>query len=116
MKNGDIDFHDKTSSILDVISNEGLRIAKENGWGALVIEMEASERPIHVATSRLRCSLRNPLAKQEIDEPTAKLLDAVNQLQNVFVSVETPLAGATIDWIDEKGDGRVRRQCSYRYE
>ena len=116
MKNGDIEFHEQTASILDVISNEGLRIAKENGWGALVIEMEASQKPIYGVASRLRCSLRNPLASEEIDEPSAELLDAANQLQDVFASVETPLVGAMIDWIDEKGDGRVRRQCSYRYE
>jgi len=116
MRNGDLEFHQQTEPILDAISSEGLRIAKDNGWGGLVIEMVSARRGIHGSANGLRCSLVNPLVAEEIDEPSARLLDAADQLQGVFVNVGTPLAGATMDWIDESGDGNVRRRCSFRYE
>lgn len=114
MKHGDLEFHQQTAKLLDTICREGLRIAQENGWDSLVIDIAADPAQYHDPSRGIRCSLRNAVPAPEIDEPTAVLLDAAKNLQQVFARVGTPLAGAIIDWIDE-GAGRQRR-CRYRYE
>lgn len=116
MKHGDLEFHQETGLIIDAIAEEGLRIAKENNWRGLVIEITAPAHKFEHASSGVRCHLKDVGGDPEIDEPTGALLDAANRLQNIFASVGTPFAGAVIDWVDEKGDGKVFRQCSYRYE
>ena len=94
----------------------GICIAKENNWRGLVIEISAPTNEFERASKGGRCYLRNTEGDPEIDEPSSMLLDVANRLQSVFVGVGTPLVGATIDWIDESGDGRVRRRCGYRYD
>lgn len=116
MRNGDLEFHQHTDPIVEAISQEGLRIARENKWRGLLIEITARANPDGRPSRGVSCQIRNTVGEPEVDEPSRILLDAANQLQNLFVSVGTPLAGATIDWIDEKGDGKVRRRCRYRYE
>jgi len=116
MKHGDLEFHQQTGPILDAITEEGLRIAKENSWVGLVIEITAPANQFERASGGVRCHVKNTVGEPEIDEPSGALLDAANRLQNLFTSVGTPLAGATIDWIDERGDGKVRRRCRYRYD
>lgn len=54
MKHGDIEFHNLNGPVIDSIANEGLRIAKENDWKGLFIEIDISEpkpgaRPVSVA-------------------------------------------------------------------
>ena len=116
MKHGDIEFHDLTGPVLDSIANEGLRIANENGWKALLIEIDISGPALGVGPVSVRCALRNGACHAEVDEPSATMLDAARRLQDLFMSVGTPLAGATIDWIASGDDDRrVRRRCSYRY-
>jgi hypothetical protein len=116
MKHGDIEFHDLTGRALDSIANEGLRIAKENRWSGLVIEIDISPPTLGVGSVSVRCTLMNGSCHAEVDEPSASMLDAARRLQELFMNVGTPLAGATIDWIGSgDDDGRVRRRCSYRY-
>jgi len=81
-----------------------------------VIEITAPANEFERASSGVRCHLKNTEDEPEIDEPTGTLLDAANRLQRVFVSVGTPLASVTIDWIDESGDGKIGRRCRYRYD
>lgn len=116
MKHGDQEFHQLTAPLLDAISNEGIRIANENHWRGLVIGINAPANELERASSGVRCQLQSTEDEPEIDEPSAVLLDAANRLQRVFVSAGTPLAGATIDWIEENGDGKVSRRCRYRYD
>lgn len=114
MKHGDLEFHQQTATLIDAICREGLRIAQENGWDSLVIDIVADPARCHHPSRGIRCSLRNAGLEPEIDEPTAALLDAAKNLQQIFAGVGTPLAGAIIDWIDQ-GTGRQRR-CRYRYD
>jgi len=116
MKHGDQEFHQLTSPIIDALATEGLRIARDNGWHGLVIEITAARHPLDGRFGAVRCCLRNTGPDPEIDEPTAALLDHANLLQEAFSRAGTPLAGATIDWIDEKNDGSLCRRCRYRYE
>ena len=81
-----------------------------------MIEIIAISRGFHGVESGVRCCLKNTVGLPEVDEPSATLLDSAKRLQNLFTSVGTPLVGATVDWIDENGDGRVRRRCRYRYD
>lgn len=115
MNHGDHEFHELQSPLLKTIVEEGVRIARENRWRGLVIEITAPTNVYERATSGVRCHLKDTGEKPEIDEPSAALLDAANRLQNLFVRVGTPLAGVTIDWIDEKGDGRICQRCRYTY-
>jgi len=116
MRPGDSEFHDLTAPVLDSIANEGLQIARENGWKGLVIEMDICAPAPGAGTASVRCTLMNGDCLAEVDEPSASMLDAARRLQGLFMRVGTPLAGVTIDWIGSgDDDGRVRRRCSYRY-
>ena len=116
MKHGDIEFHALTGPVLDTIANEGLRIAKDKSWKGLLIGIDISEPTHEGGPASVRCTLRNGACHAEVDEPSASMLDAARGLQELFMIVGTPLAGATIDWIGSgDDDGRVRRRCSYRY-
>lgn len=117
MKHGDIEFHDLTGPVIDSIANEGLRIARENRWKGLVVEIAIFGRTFGVGSVNVRCTLINSTSIAEVDEPSAAMLDSARRLQELFVSVGTPLSGATIDWIGSRdNDGRVRRRCSFRYD
>ena len=117
MKHGDIEFHGLTGPVLDAIANEGLRIARENSWKGIIIEIAMSGLGHGTGSANIRCTLRNATCTAEVDEPSAAMLNAARRLQELFMSVGTPLAGVTIDWTRSgDNDGRVRRRCSYRYE
>lgn len=116
MRNGDFEFHELTGPLLDTIASEGLRIARDNSWRGLVIDIVSNRKPFSAIAGIVRCTLRNTAEEHEIDEPSACLLEAAQRLQDVFTSVGTPLAGATIDWVDENRDGKVRQRCRYRYD
>lgn len=117
MKHGDLEFLDRSGLILDVISSEGLKIARENEWSHLAIEIKAYPGRFPGEPGGLRCSLFNgAVAEPEIDEPSATMIDSARQLQHLFASVGTPLTSVKIEWIDENSDGKKRRQCSYRYD
>jgi hypothetical protein len=117
VKHGDIEFHDLTGPVLDAIANEGLRIARGNSWKGIIIEIAMSGLRHGTGSTNVRCTLRNATCTAEVDEPSAAMLDAARRLQELFMSVGTPLAGATIDWISSgDNDGTVRRRCRYRYD
>ncbi len=117
MKHGDIEFHDLQQPLLDSIADEGLRIATSNGWNGLVIEIAAAGERLDPGSPHVRCALRPVAGDAEIDEPSAVMLEAARRLQELFMSVSTPLAGVTIDWINgEANDGMMRRRCRFRYE
>jgi hypothetical protein len=112
MHHGDLDFHQTTGRVIDAIAIEGIRIAKQNGWRSLLIDIAAPSQQ----AATLRCTLSDPSAVGEIDEPSAAMFDLVNELQKIFTSAGTPLMGAKIDWFDEHGDGKIRRRCQFRYD
>jgi len=117
MKHGDNEFHRLTGPVIDSISSEGLRIASENKWSGLVIDIIAAGVNPGSESSHLRCTLRNAANDGEVDEPSATMLDSVRYLQELFMNVDTPLLGVTIDWISSGNhDGKFRRRCSFRYD
>lgn len=117
MKHGDIEFHELTGPVIESIANEGLRIAKDNRWTGLVVEIAIFQQTHGTGSANVRCTLINATCIAEVDEPSAAMLDAARRLFELFKSVGTPLTGATIDWISSgNNDGTVRRRCSYRYD
>lgn len=116
MKHGDIEFHERSGAILNALSNEGLQIARSNQWTGLVIQISAAGCPESGNPAKVCCLLKSTHPTPEIDEPSATLLDAANDLQELFHSVGTPFLEATIDWVEGETPGTVRRRCSYRYE
>ena len=115
MKNGDAEFHQRTEPILAVIAEEGLKTARENRWPDLLIEIIAVRALPVGGQGRVRCSLRSPMDASAIDEPSARLVDAAEELQSLFAGVDTPLKSVRIDWVDEGGDGKRRRRCRFEY-
>jgi hypothetical protein len=115
MKNADDEFHALKAPLLNTISEEGLQIARANHWPAVVIEMSGVNAAAPGWRGNVRCFIRNPLDAREIDEPSARLLDAAQSLYSLFAEVGTPFRSVTIDWVDEAGDGKVRRRSRYEY-
>jgi hypothetical protein len=115
MKPGDLEFHQQKEPIIEAIATEGLRIARDNEWHGLVIEIEVSREGLPGTKVGVRCWLRSKGGEPELDEPTGSMLDAARHLQELFSSVGTPLAGAAIEWIEGESVGTFRRKCSYRY-
>ncbi len=115
MKHGDLEFHQLTEPLLDSIWQEGLRIARDNHWIGLVIEVTVAAR-VPGAPAGLRCSLRNTAgAAPEVDEPSIHLLEAARGLQELFVTVGTPFACVTLELIPNQ-QGQLSRQCRFRYD
>ena len=115
MKPGDLEFHQQKEPIIEAIATEGLRIARENEWRGLVIEIEVAREQFPGSPAGVRCCLRSKGGEPELDEPTGTMLDEAKRLQKRFSSVGTPLAGAAIEWIEGESVGTFRGKCSYRY-
>jgi hypothetical protein len=115
MKNADEEFHARKAPLLNTISEEALQIARSNHWPAVVIEMSGAGMAAGGWRGNVHCCLKNPEDASAIDEPSARLLDAAQSLHSLFAEVGTPFRSVTIDWVDEAGDGKVRRRCRYEY-
>jgi hypothetical protein len=115
MKNADDEFNARKAPLLNTISEEGLQIARANHWPAVVIEMSGAGMAAGGWRGNVHCCLKNPQDASVIDEPSARLLDAAQDLYSLFAEAGTPFRSVTIDWLDEAGDGKFRRRCAYEY-
>ncbi len=115
MKPGDLEFHEQANALNDRIADEGLRIARENGWKQLEVRAIRKAK-VPGRDSPLHCFVLDPCREDEIDEPTGVLLEAARALFALFEQAGTPLTGMTMEWVPHEDSSKFRRSTRYSYQ